>query len=154
MEGYLTMKAGEEAQIFGVFGKDLFLIETDKDKRRGFVSQKLFREMRLKRKGLVKSNVTALQKPRLNQMKPKVTQGPLVQEDKTEVKTQTTTNESELPQTKRVVEERTPAGQVVFTKDETPLPQLELQDNNVTEDDEEDDGKKHPNNFINYYFFK
>lgn len=151
VEGFLEMKAGEEGQIFGVFGKDLFLIETDKDKRRGFVSQRLFREMKLKRKGLVKSNVTAKQRPRLNQMKPEMkVESPVVLkennvEEKAEGTSQTASNESEVPITKRTVEERTAAGQVVFTKDETPESQLELQESNITEEedeDEEEDGMK------------
>lgn len=55
------MRKGEEGQIFGVVGKELFLVETQ-TKQRGYVSQKLFREMRLKRKNLVKSNLTVFKR--------------------------------------------------------------------------------------------
>lgn len=80
VEGHITLRAGEQAQIFGVFGKDLFLVETSKDKKRGFVSQKLFKETQLKRKGLVKSNVTAIRKPKHVEKLPSAdTKEPLVQ---------------------------------------------------------------------------
>lgn len=131
-EGYLKLKAGEEAQIFGVFGKEVFLVETN-DKRRGFVSQLLFREMSLNRKELVKSNVTTVQKKRLKDMKPNVEKEKRIQEKKAEVTTPA--NESEVPEVKPVVEGRTPAGQVVFQKEETPV----LQEKNVTEEEEEEE---------------
>ncbi|XP_063704120.1 transport and Golgi organization protein 1-like isoform X2 [Culicoides brevitarsis] len=139
VEGFLTMKAGEEAQIFGVFGKDLFLIETDKDKRRGFVSQKLFREMRLKRKGLIKSNVTTNQRTKLSQMGPIVKGnegGPLIQEEKPPAE-QPASNESETPDVKPVLEGKTPSGQVIFAKEE-PVAEKPVTEN-VTEEEEGDD---------------
>lgn len=139
MEGFLSMKAGQEAQILGIFGKELFLIETDEeDKRRGFVSQKLFRELKLRKKGLIKSNVTALQRPRLKQMKAKET---VEEEKQPEVVPQK--NESEVPDIKQTVQERTPAGQVVLPKEEAS--KLEMQEKNVTEkteEEDEDEGEK------------
>uniref|UniRef100_A0A336MC49 CSON013988 protein n=1 Tax=Culicoides sonorensis TaxID=179676 RepID=A0A336MC49_CULSO len=147
MEGFLSMKPGEEAQIFGVFGKELFLIETndENDKRRGFVPQRLFRELRLKKKGLVKSNVTALQRPRLSQMKSNEVKDEtekqveeILEQKKVEVVDQTASNESDVPE-EQIVEGRTAAGQLVIGK-VTPKPNLELQsENEETEEDEEDE---------------
>uniref|UniRef100_A0A336KY15 CSON001466 protein n=1 Tax=Culicoides sonorensis TaxID=179676 RepID=A0A336KY15_CULSO len=148
MEGFLSMKPGEEAQIFGVFGKELFLIETndENDKRRGFVPQRLFRELRLKKKGLVKSNVTALQRPRLSQMKSNEVKGEtekqveeILEQKKVEVVDQAASNESDVPE-EQIVEGRTAAGQLVIGKVETPKPNLALQvEDEETEEDEEDE---------------
>lgn len=79
VEGHIALQPGEEAKIYGVFGKDLFLVETSKDKKRGFVSQKLFKEAQLKRKGLVKSNITAIRKPKNVEKLPSDIKEPLAQ---------------------------------------------------------------------------